>query len=148
MSVPPPSWGGEPTPKFPPQPKMVPPHCSPPKLQGNQVPPPKSSEVGGTTFGFLPNLEGNTQFFHVPLQVWRGNRRFPSKICRFPSKLGPLQRWGGNLKKSLGGNTKISPPIAGVSPPKFPPNILKNHRVAGEHPWCSPPNWGGLTTMM
>ena len=140
MSVSPPV-GGEPTPKFPPQPIFVPPQSFPPNCWEIRFPP-KISKVGGNDIWFPPKLGGEHPFFHVPLQVWRGNRRFPSKFWRFPSKFGPLQRWGGNSKKSLGGNTKISPPIAGVSPPKFPPNILKNHRVAGEHPWCSPPIGG------
>ena len=148
--------------KFPPQRKIRPPQVSPPRLGGTQGSPPPSQKWGGQDFLSPPTLGGTPPKLAVPSKfAGEISTNVPSKrhffggdrlnFDRFPlqthNPLCPPQKtsFGGDIFKiAWGGQVKFPPQLGGMSPPNFPPTILKNTRFAFRFFFVSPPIGGDV----
>ena len=139
--------------KFPPQTKKRPPQSSPPRLGGNRGSPPLAQIWRGSPciFGGEPlifcvppkfggdAIMGKCNFPPKCDQFWRGRDTFSPANPQTCKKY----RLGGNSTKCVPSKTpKYPPQLGGMSPPKFPPTILKKDRFACDFFSVSPPIGG------
>ena len=147
------NWGGRTHEISPPNEKASPPKF-PPTFGGEQRFPPTRSDLEGIS---LHLWGGNHLFFASPPSL--GGDAIMGK-CNFPPKCGQFwrgrdtfspanpqtckkYRLGGNSTKCVPSKTpKYPPQLGGMSPPKFPPTILKKDRFACDFFSVSPPIGG------